>query len=142
MCITVIHITVYYCITISYCVLQNTVMKLALVGSRNYTNYEEFCDVVDDVLEGWEQTPECIISGGAKGADELAEKYAVERNYPLKVYHANWFIHGNAAGPKRNTQIVKECTHMIAFPTSDSKGTGDSIRKAQSAEKTVYVYMV
>ena len=30
-----------------------------------------------------------IISGGAKGADKLAERYAADRNIPLKVFHKN-----------------------------------------------------
>ena len=38
-------------------------MRLGIVGYRNYNNYEEFCKVVQYIIELYQQ-PEAIISGG------------------------------------------------------------------------------
>ena len=53
-------------------------MKVAIVGSRNFNNY----DLVEETLNHLLVDPflECIISGGAIGADKLGEKFADENN--------------------------------------------------------------
>lgn len=40
----------------------------------------------------------------------------------------------------RNTDIVNECTHMIAFPSVNGKGTQDSIGKAKENDKVIEVF--
>lgn len=50
-------------------------MKLAIVGSRNFVDYQKFKNFVEAALETW-GTPEQIISGGATGADTLARRFA------------------------------------------------------------------
>lgn len=54
-------------------------MKLAISGSRNYKNYDEFKQLVNDFLKknlNSDDKLEYIISGGAIGTDNLAEIYA------------------------------------------------------------------
>lgn len=115
-------------------------MKLAIVGSRYFENYELFTSVVQDWIEK-NGTPEVIISGACRGADRLAARFAKENNIPLKEFP---FISsmGRAGGPARNTLIVQEATHMIAFPQSDSGGTADSIRKAEKKGIPLLVFQV
>lgn len=115
-------------------------MKLAIVGSRDYHNYSFFRSQVESFLEG--RTPTLIISGGASGADEMAERYAIEMKVELQVFEADWAKYGKGAGPKRNMQIVEAATHVIAFPTTKSIGTFDTIRKAQKAGKPIHVVHV
>lgn len=57
-------------------------MKLAIVGGRDYDDYER--------LEIWadELKPTEIVSGGAKGADALAEEYAKRKGIPITVIPA------------------------------------------------------
>ncbi len=111
-------------------------MKLAIVGSRNFKDYERFCIEVEIALKEWDVTDIEIISGGADGADALAERYSREvlQREPV-VFPADWNKYGKSAGPKRNTQIVDACTHMIAFPSHYGKGTQDSVTKIQKAKK-------
>ena len=112
-------------------------MKLAIVGSRYFTDY----DLFKSKLSEFNLTDiELIISGGAKGADKLAQRYAKDNNIKMKVFEADWNGYGKAAGPRRNTLIVKNCTHLIAFKAKDSIGTLDSIRKANFYKKDVIVF--
>jgi hypothetical protein len=46
-----------------------------------------------------------IISGGAKGADSLGERYAQERGLEVKVFRADWDKYGKRAGILRNTKM-------------------------------------
>ena len=115
-------------------------MKLAIVGSRNYTDYETFKSAVSRVVEKEDITH--VISGGASGVDKLAEKWAKDNNIQLIVFTANWKKYGKGAGPLRNTQIVEECDYMIAFPSKSGRGTQDSIRKAEKLKRLLSVFYI
>jgi hypothetical protein len=117
-------------------------MKLAIVGSRNFTNQKEFDVIVNDFVLKHGSLPDCIVSGGAKGADTLAEKWALKHGVSLKVFKPNWKQQGKAAGILRNTDIVNECTHMIAFPSKDGRGTQDSIKKAKEKGIPVEIHWI
>ncbi len=114
---------------------------LAIVGSRNFTDEKKFKQWVHNWVE-LHGKPSVIISGGAKGADTLAETYANDNHIQLKIFHADWKTYGLKAGPLRNTHIVISCTHMIAFPSKHGKGTQDSIRKAQKMGKHVTIHYI
>lgn len=99
-------------------------MKIAIVGSREYTNYSEFCEHISNS----KFTISHIISGGARGTDSMAERYAKQHNISITIYEANWEKYGKSAGYKRNVTIVEDCDAMIAFPLkTGSKGTQHSI---------------
>lgn len=109
-------------------------MKLAIVGSRNFHDYDSFLKNVNEVLISWNVSLyhfDEIVSGGASGTDTLAEKLSTTYNITMKIFPAEWNIYGRAAGPTRNSQIVNYSDFMIAFVAKDSVGTLDSIRKAQ-----------
>jgi hypothetical protein len=112
-------------------------MKLAIVGSRTFTDYKRFAEAVTEYIGN--EKCELIISGGARGADTFAERYARSRDIPFHAYLPDWRTHGPRAGPLRNTLIVEACTHLLAFPLGDSYGTHDSIRKARAARKPTHV---
>jgi len=112
--------------------------RLAIVGSRTMSDERFFNNIVNQWVRE-NGTPECIVTGCARGADALARKYADAHKIPLVVKRADWQKHGKAAGPKRNSQIVADCTAMIAFVGFKSVGTLDSLRKARAANKSVTV---
>ena len=123
------------------CSLELPTVKLGIVGSRNFKDANKF----EEHLKLWIQenkVPDFIISGGASGADTLAEKYAQRENIPLVVFRADWHCFGNAAGPIRNTEIVEECTHVLAFPSKKGSGTQDTIQKAKEKGKTVKIVYI
>lgn len=84
--------------------------------------------------------PNVVLTGGARGADALAETWAKRNALPLEVRKADWKTHGEAAGPLRNTELVAACTHVLAFPhATKSRGTRDAMRKATAAGRQMVV---
>ncbi len=111
-------------------------MRLAIVGSRNFKNYKYLSRVLD------KHKCTVIISGGARGVDLLAEKYADEKNITKVIYPANWDEHGKSAGFIRNKLIVKDCDELVAFWDGKSKGTRHSIDLAKQDKKMIYIYLI
>jgi hypothetical protein len=116
-------------------------MNLAIVGSRTYTNYESFKQHMSEYVS-IRGSPKQIISGGALGADTLAERYAHENKIPIIIYHAEWNKYGKGAGMLRNTDIVHASTHVIAFPSRTGRGTQDTINKAKKLNKNVEIIWI
>ncbi len=82
-----------------------------------------------------------IVHGGAKGADDLAGHIAILYGWATEVYHAEWTIHGKAAGSIRNQVMVDTAPDVcLAFPRSDSVGTWDCVRRAENAGIPVFVF--
>lgn len=111
------------------------VIKLAVVGGRNFTDYPLLCREV----AGY--SPDMIVSGGASGADTLAKRYAEEHHKAYLEFPADWKTYGRAAGPKRNKLIVEECDGLLAFWDGKSRGTANSIQEARRRGKLLAVVM-
>ena len=116
-------------------------IKVAIVGSRNFTDYIQFKEIVDNYISEIGDV-DMIISGGCSGVDSMAEKYADEHHIAIKIFPANWTKYGKRAGPIRNTEIVNDCTHLLALPSKSSVGTKDSINKAKHLKKSVKIVEV
>ena len=116
-------------------------MNVSIIGSRGFNNKLLFDAVIDQIIENI-QSPITIISGGAKGADQLAADYATHKSIHLKVYQADWKRYGKGAGMIRNTQIIEDADLVIAFWDGQSKGTLDSINKAKKLHKDIHVLMI
>ena len=96
-------------------------MKIAVIGSQNFNDYEKFQKIINEFLKSYENVE--FISGGAKGTDSLAQKYAKEHGIPIKIYYPNWKKYKKAAGLIRNKQIWQDADIGIAFWDGKSKGT-------------------
>jgi hypothetical protein len=81
-----------------------------------------------------------VISGTAKGADTLGERYAIENDFELLKYPADWEQFGKSAGYKRNQQMAEIADGVIAFWDGKSKGTNHMINIAN--EKKIRVVVV
>lgn len=114
-------------------------MKVAIVGYRNFKDYQFFEKKVNEILACNDIAPCEIVSGGAEGVDTLAEIYAHEYTIPLTVFPAEWNKYGRSAGPKRNKLIVDRADVVIAFLSKESKGTVSTINLAKKANKKVFV---
>ena len=108
-------------------------MKVEVIGSRGFNDYE----LVVKTLSNLHIT--LLVSGGAKGADTLGEKYANEHDIPTLIFKPDWEKHGKAAGMIRNTDIVNNADTVIAFWDGESKGTKDSISKAEKLGKNIMI---
>jgi predicted Rossmann fold nucleotide-binding protein DprA/Smf involved in DNA uptake len=120
--------------------------KIAVIGGRDFNNYE----IMEATLKQFEIDE--IVSGGAKGADSLAETYAKNNNIPFKLFEAEWDNleatpclirtkdgkkYNALAGFNRNKLLVDHSDYVIAFWDGKSKGTKDSIDYAKKTNKDV-----
>lgn len=112
-------------------------MRTLICGSRNFNDTEMMRDVMHSLWR--KMTPVTgVIHGGAKGADTLAGEWANSLMLPVFVYQACWDLHGTAAGPIRNQQMLVEGKPdiVVAFLTSSlsqSKGTRDMVARSRKA---------
>ena len=113
-------------------------MKLAIVGTRNPgVTYQEWEKLLLDKINTDEV--QMVISGGAKGVDTFAKLFAARHHKPYMEFAPQYALHGRYATLKRNTQIVKEASTVIAFPSTESKGTYHAIKEAQRLGRRLIV---
>lgn len=108
------------------------VIRLLVCGSRAYADVARLERVLDGVHR--KHAIEVLIHGACHlgGADILADAWARDRGVPVEPYPV---IEGDGpwpeAGPCRNQRMLVNGrpTHCVAFPTRDSKGTWDMVRR-------------
>ena len=116
-------------------------MKVGIVGGRNFNDFK----YMKEKLAEWQATMDVkittVVSGGAEGADTLAKdwsnKYLGKK--PIE-FLPDKETHGGNAYRVRNTKIVNESEHIIAFPDSNSRGTWMTIRIAQKKGVPFTIY--
>lgn len=109
-------------------------MKLAIVGSRNIENIN-----IGDYIKN---KPDCIISGGAKGIDTLAWKWAVDNGIEIIVHRPEYNRYGKWAALKRNDLIISEADKIIAFWDGKSSGTRYIIEKSKNINKEIEIIII
>ena len=80
-----------------------------------------------------------IISGGANGADTLAEMFADKFGCPILIIRPDWDAYGKRAGFLRNEEIVNEADVVLAFWDGESKGTKHTINLTKKAGKKLII---
>lgn len=115
-------------------------MKLLITGSRkctesDYVKFEEFLNnlIVEKDLEITE-----MIHGGAKGADQFADRWAKARMIPVKVFRPDYNMYGNRAPLVRNDIMVELCDVCVAiFKIQQTGGTMYAARAANARKKLI-----
>ena len=120
--------------------------KIIIAGSRDFNDYELLVAKCDKIL-GDAIEPICIVSGGARGADKLGERYALERGYQIKQFIPDWEdIEGKPkseikigangkpywtkAGLERNSKMAEYANALISFSLG-TPGTRNMIETAR-----------
>lgn len=106
-------------------------MKLLIAGSRSINDL----DISPYIPCGVDM----IISGGAKGIDTLAEKYADKHKISKLILRPQYKVYRRAAPLKRNEQMVDICDCILIFWDGKSKGTKHTIDYAQKSKKTISI---
>ena len=116
-------------------------IKVIIAGTRDFNDYAFLKKNVDYFLQGINPNSEEIeiVSGNARGADKLGERYAKEHNLPVKLFPANWDKYGKTAGYLRNQEMANYSDLLIAFWDEKSKGTKHMIDIAKKQDLTVIV---
>ncbi len=117
-------------------------ISLAIIGSRNFENYILAKNILLEIINENDLIVNKIISGGAKGVDKIAEKFAEEFNIDIEVIKPDWKKYGRSAGLIRNSDIIKNSDFIIAFWNGKSKGTLDSINKAKKLNKELIIKLI
>lgn len=107
-----------------------------VTGSRGWTDTL----TIAKVLLGLD--PSCVVHGGARGADELAARWAQATMTPVKVYKPDWTLHGKKAGILRNEFMLLDSkpNFVVAFWDGSSRGTKHMIDFATQNGYEVRIY--
>lgn len=102
--------------------------RVIIAGCRTFNNYNKLKMAMDRLLINKHSVT--IVSGAARGADRLGEKYAKERNIPVDLFPAEWDRFGKRAGYLRNEQTADNADALVAFWDGQSPGTRHMIKTA------------
>jgi hypothetical protein len=116
-------------------------MKVVIAGGRDFNDYEFLKSKLGFLLQNTDKRTIEIVSGGARGADALGERYAHERGLRLIIFHADWNKHGRAAGVIRNKEMAIYSTHVVCFWDGASRGTKNMIEEAKAIARNTRVYI-
>ena len=111
--------------------------RVIICGSREFDDYDLLKEKCDLILSRKAADPTekiVIVSGCARGADRLGEKYAEEKGYEVLRYPADWDRYGKSAGYRRNKQMAEVANACIAFFSSvaENKGTKNMVSLARN----------
>ncbi len=112
---------------------NNIIKKLITTTQFTNNNDNNFKSIIE------------IISGTARGADKLGERFAKEYNLRIKKFPANWDLYGKKAGYLRNIQMAEYAKNnsdlgvLIAFWDGNSKGTKHMIDIAKKHELLLFI---
>jgi hypothetical protein len=106
-------------------------VRVLVCGGRHFRDL----DLVRETLRRVhaEHRISAVVSGNCRGADQCAEAWAADNFIPVDRHRAEWTVHGKAAGPIRNQQMIDKGKPglVVAFP--GGRGTSDMVRRARAA---------
>jgi len=113
-------------------------LRLLICGDRNWSDG----NAIREVIEKFK--PLIIIEGECSGADTLARLSAETMGIEVLRFPADWEKYGRAAGPIRNSQMLKEGNPDIVvgfhYKIDESKGTKDMLTRAKKAGKPTFIF--
>lgn len=123
-------------------------IKVIIAGGRDYANYSFMKKQLNSLFRNVKNTHNItILTGGAQGADRLAEFYAKTHNFKVEKFIPDWNKYAsnnpmkkNPAGVIRNKEMVDEGTHLVAFWDGVSNGTKNTILTSHKANLKIRVY--
>jgi len=113
-------------------------MKIVICGDRNWNDEEKIFNRMSQL----NKDNDLIITGGCRGADNIAENVCNKLGFKSIVFPADWEKHGRSAGPLRNRQMLNEKPDLvIAFHSNieTSRGTKDCITAAAQKGITIEI---
>lgn len=117
-----------------------------VTGSRDWTDVDSIrAAVVAAELHLWvnwdDHDTVTLISGGARGADQMAEEYARQNDWSIEQHLPDWEAHGKRAGILRNVEMLDSGVDLvIAFHKNASRGTAHAIDEARKRGITTRIW--
>ena len=72
-------------------------MKILICGGRDFSNLKFFWDTMNSISEKYDfdnNQPITIITGLARGADQMGKQYADYCSWDFKGFAADWKLYG------------------------------------------------
>ena len=112
-----------------------------VAGTRTFSDYALLRQKLDYLLKN-NRGNVAIVSGGARGADALAKRYAEENGYAYYEFPADWNSYGRRAGIMRNEEMHKFISHFpkrgaVVFWDGKSWGTASSFGFAEKYKNRI-----
>lgn len=106
-------------------------MKIIVCGGRNFHDSA----LINRTLTAAhrQKRVSLVATGGAKGADRLAARWAKTNGISTRTFHPDWDKHGKAAGPIRNGQMLDETRPEMVIAFEGGRGTRDMLTRAHAA---------
>lgn len=115
--------------------------RIIIAGSRDFTDYQSARNNSLSVIKNDKEIE--IVSGGCRGVDKLAEKFAKEMDFKFKEFPADWSL-GKRAGYIRNKQMAEYAAEenglLIAFLDFKSRGTKMMINLARQNGLEIFIF--
>lgn len=110
--------------------------EIVVCGSRDFTDYNKLATELNKLVAevGGDVR---LVSGGARGADKMAETYARLNGLEIKVFIPDWEGQGKRAGLIRNDMMLDYAQkygrpRVVAFWDGESGGTKYTIERAKA----------
>lgn len=114
--------------------------RVIIAGTRTFTDYTLLQRECNRLLSEKQRTHNIIVvSGTARGADTLGERYARERGFQLRRFPADWDKDGKKAGMLRNYRMADNADALIVFWDGTSRGAANMINIARKKNLPVRV---
>lgn len=119
-------------------------IRIIVAGSRDFSDYQLMEQTLNSYLESKISGAKIqFVSGTARGADKLGERFAQENGYEVKRFPAQWEIYGKSAGYRRNATMAEyaaqESGVLFAFWDGSSRGTMHMINLARGKGLDVHI---
>ncbi len=111
---------------------------LGISGSRTFTNKNLLFQKIDEIHKKIQIN--LIVTGGARGADQIGMAYAKERGIQLLTLTPDW-SKGKCAGILRNQDIIDKSHFVLCFWDGKSKGTKNTIDRCKKSRKSHQVIL-
>lgn len=107
-------------------------MKILVTGDRDWRDEAPIYRELSHFPAGTK-----LVHGDARGVDRIASRIGKELGFEVIPMPADWTMFGKAAGPIRNSQMLKEHPDIefaLAFHSDleNSKGTKDMVKKLKT----------
>lgn len=114
-------------------------VRVIVAGSRHLTQLQH--TLIDETLGTIHlHYNNCeIVTGGAKGIDEMGQEWALYNGVPQERFPADWDTHGKAAGPIRNRHMAEYAAAgprsgaLVLIWDGKSKGSASMLSEARKA---------
>ena len=110
-------------------------MQLIIAGARTFTDYPRLCQVLAPDRHRITQ----VLTGGARGAEQLGYRWAWKHTVRHQLFRAEWERFGKPAGVRRNHHMAQAGDVLVVCGDDPSPGTAHMIACMRALGKPVVV---